>query len=313
MPEQTWRNVLTPEGLQLVAAEELDDVVALMIQFRIDPQKFGGNLLTLVSRGRPSIFASISDGNDSLPSTPSIGKYESIVDRPGAPLWLLAAFPDVMAWFNESRLETMEPQVRQNDLYRNLVAKYLSETGRTLETAVEEGAPGDIYLGFDLLKMAGEQSNFTLIATNTTKYYLELKRSFGASFPDETALLAMSGIMDAFVYIARQEIVAEYITELARQTEGKQNRLLQFLIKFEAILLSIDTPSLSFEEVAQHCEEQAEAIRGAIAKVMRSYSGDSTVANDVKAAMSAPHFKTLRYAAGLRNPSLLWKLKKLFG
>jgi hypothetical protein len=318
MIEQVWRNNLTLEGQPLLAADDdLDDVVALMIKFRIDPQKFGGNLLELLSNGRPDmfgVFSSISKSNLSLRPTPSIHKYVSIVDRPGSPLWLLAGFPDVLAWVNEVLPDAPEPSSTRTSFTGTLVAKYLSETGKTLETAVQEGSPDDIYLGFKLCEMAGEQSTFTLIATNTTKYYLELKRSFGSVFPDETALLAMAGIMDAFVYIAGEQIYPGQVTQLAKRTEGMQDRLLSFLIAFEALLLSVDTPELAFDEIRCCCEEEAETIRASIQRAKNSYSGEPAVANAVRAAMSSPKFAELRRAAGLRKGSLLGNLKrKLFG
>ncbi len=57
MIEQMWRSILAPDemGEPLVASHEVDDVVALMIEYKIDPQKFAGNLAALITNGMPSL------------------------------------------------------------------------------------------------------------------------------------------------------------------------------------------------------------------------------------------------------------------
>jgi len=61
------------------------------------------------------------------------------------------------------------------------------------------------------------KSNFTRIAENTTKYYLELTRNYSNRFDDEVTLLATVGILDAQVYIfAERSIELETILAMAR-------------------------------------------------------------------------------------------------
>ena len=61
------------------------------------------------------------------------------------------------------------------------------------------------------------KSNFTRIAENTTKYYLELTRNYSNRFYDEVILLATVGILDAQVYIfAERSIELETILAMAR-------------------------------------------------------------------------------------------------
>jgi len=348
MIEQMWRNLLASDDFEeaLVARDEVDDVVALMVESRIDPQKFGGNLHALLTRGMPPMADMFGEGS-SLPTTASISRFTSVINRPpSAPIWLLAGFPDVLHWFNEKQRELLDPSVDEDErtraieeifgidldslqgidedqfedadgnlrtpYYRNLVSNYLRKTGRPLEVAVEEGSENDIYVGMDLLQMVGEESNFTLIAAMTTKYYMELKRTYGSSFPDETSLLAMSGILDANVYIfGTQQITPAQIIGLARATEGKQDRLLEFLIHFETLLLSVSTPERSPEEVMNACQDQAGAIRRSIQRTMDSYRGEPKITNDVRTVMSSPQFAQLRRAAGVRTASLLSKLKEV--
>lgn len=65
----------------------------------------------------------------------------------------------------------------------------------------------------DLLK-----SNFTRIAENTTKYYLELTRFNGDRFPSEAALLATAGVLDAHEYVFIEgSISLETIIDMARR------------------------------------------------------------------------------------------------
>lgn len=345
MIEQIWHDLLAPDDLEesFVARDEIDDVISLMTESRINPRKYGGNLRVLLTGGMPST-EDLFGGVDPLPTTPSIGKFMSVANRPlYTPLWLLAGFPDVLAWFNEKMDLVLGPSIDEEEArrsyarlfgmgldspqssnenefknvdgtlhvryYRNLIANYVKETNKSLEVAVQEGSAEDIYLGFDFLRMAGEQSTCTLIATMTTKYYLELKRSYGDSFPDESSLLAMAGILDAKAYIfsAKQFTPAQVIA-LARETEGMQDRLVEFLIRFETLLLSIDTPEVSFEEVRGICQDEAEAIRGSIQRTTDSYRGEPKITDDVRAVMSSPQFAQLRLAAGVRNTTPLGKL-----
>jgi len=201
MIEQLWRNVLATDeiGETLVPSHEVDDVVSLMVENKIDLQKFGGNLSALISRDMPTMASLFGDENPALPTTPSVDQYISIVNRPQSPLWLLAGFPDVIAWLNEKQKSFLGPSVDEDEAataiaelygfdldapddfsednvknpdgslcaryYRNLVRNYVAQTGQRLEVAVEEGTEGDIYLGHEFLQMTGEESNFTLIVS----------------------------------------------------------------------------------------------------------------------------------------------------
>ena len=65
------------------------------------------------------------------------------------------------------------------------------------------------------------KSNFTFIAENTTKFYLELERSYKTKFTDRASLLATAGVLDAYYYIFKvknPQITIEDIVELARDS-----------------------------------------------------------------------------------------------
>ena len=346
--EEAWRNLLGSDdfGKSLVTPDEIDNVVSLFIESKIDPEKFSGNLHALLTEGMPSIFGK----KNSLPMTPSIKKIISPIDRPfKVPLWFLAGFPDVLDWSRKIQNEILNSSVDEDEktkartelfgidldcpkgadekyytdsdgymrtrYYRNLVYNYIKETGKPLEVEVDKGSENDIYLGEDSLQMTGEESNFTLIASMTTKYYMELKKTYGTSFPDETSLLAMSGIIDANVYVFEtQQITPAQIIELAKVTEGKQNRILEFLIQFESLLLSVDTPDLSPNEVLSACQDQAEAIHSVILQTMESYSSEPEIVSVVRTVMLSSQFGQLRQTVGVQKKSLLSKFKeRLFG
>jgi len=349
MIEQVWRNMLASDemGETLVASHEVDDVLALMLESKIDPQKFAGNLNALIARGVPTMAYLFDADSPALPTTPSVNQYVSVVNRPlRSPLWLLAGFPDVLAWLNDKQKASLNPSVDEEEAanaiaglfgfdvessedmieghignpdgslracyYCSLVRNYIAQTGRSLEVAVEEGSEGDIDLGSDFLQMTGEESNFTLIATMTTKYYMELRARYASSFPDETSLLAMSGILDANVYIfGTGQIQPTQIVDLAKATHAEKDRLLEFMIQFEALLLSVDMPELSPNEVLDACRDQAEAIQRSIRSAMETYRGEAKIADEARALMTSTQFSQVRNAAGVHTLTLLERLKKM--
>ena len=333
MSEELWRNILTTEdfGETLVPSQDLDEVISIMIENKIDLiQKFSGNLFALLSRRMPMIDAD----NPNLPITPSVERYISIVNRPPLPLWLLAGFPDVIVWLNEKQQSLFSSAINEeeatkaiaklygfdldsNDIYsksninnwdgslcvynyRNIIRNYVAQTGKKLEVAVVSGARGDIYLAERLGKMIGEESNHTLIATVTTKYYVELKTHYADYFSDETSLLAMSGILDANVYILTTgQVQPEEIVDLAKSTQGKDERLLEFIILFEALLLKVENPDYSHEELLEGCRNQAKAIERSIKKVLTTYQREPRITDNVKAMMTLTQFSHLRNTAGV--------------
>ena len=67
------------------------------------------------------------------------------------------------------------------------------------------------------------KSNFTRIAENTTKYYLELTRNYSNRFGDEVTLLATVGILDAQIYVfVEHSISLETIIGIAKQAVLKE-------------------------------------------------------------------------------------------
>jgi len=89
------------------------------------------------------------------------------------------------------------------------------------------------------------KSNFTRIAENTTKYYLELTRNYRSRFDDEVTRLATAGVLDAQTYvfvegsidldtishIAKQAVSKEKLEPTSYQKIASQAKLQEFLAK----------------------------------------------------------------------------------
>jgi len=346
MIEQVWRNLLISDeqGEPLVNEEERDDVISLMVKFKIDPQKFSGNLCVMLAGGMASMF-NVTSAEQQLPSTKSIHNFVSIGNRPKAiPLWLIAGFPDFVMWFQEKTSVVFDPNCSEEkimslfsslfeleiedveeklfngegthplSLWLKAINKYANETSEPFETAVKEGSSNDPYVGSEFLKMLGEESNFTLIASMTTKYYLELKKSYKQCFPDETSLLSIAGMLDANAYVfASNQIKHTQIINIAKNTVNSKERLLDFIIQLEALIMSVDAPEIPYEDVQQSCESQTKSIKSAIKKTIDSYTRDEKVSNDVRLFMKMAQCSEIRKDAGVVSVSIVNRIKSFLG
>ena len=199
--QELWKDVLSSADLPepIVSPDELDEVIAFLIDTRINMQVFVGNLGALLSQGRQSF--NLFEEQPPMPTSQSISHFVDLVTRPMAPMWMLSAFPDVFDWINEIqddlenssssdvtddmlRLYAIEPEseeaatdeVELNQLgqikakyCRRLVENYQAKTGRSLEVAVTHGSSNDLYAGSELLGAIGQESNFTLIGKHDCK------------------------------------------------------------------------------------------------------------------------------------------------
>jgi hypothetical protein len=338
--ELMWKDLLSSNDPEMVFVQkdEINEVTALFIESKIDPEKFSGNVVALLAERMPSGDKTQPCGSESpLPATPSIEKFLFLINRPPlVPLWFIAGFPDVFAWFGDRETELLasspdnwepvftellgmsltsledpddqgfEEEYSNADgklkarYWRNLVTKYITESGKPLETAIQPGSANDPYPAVQLFEALGEQNNCTLIASVVTQYYLELRRSFASMVSDETSLLAMAGMLDAEYYISTRQVTPVQIVSAARDTMILQNRLLQFLIQFETLLLSCDNPQASQELVHSCCEEQTEVIQASIQRTMSSYQGNSPIIAKVRSAMLSPQYREVRKAVGIQ-------------
>jgi len=67
------------------------------------------------------------------------------------------------------------------------------------------------------------KTNFSLIAENTTKYYMELKGRYKERFADDTSLLVAAGVLDAqnYIFPSPPKIDITDVMELARKCTAK--------------------------------------------------------------------------------------------
>ena len=67
------------------------------------------------------------------------------------------------------------------------------------------------------------KTNFSLIAENTTRFYMELTTRYKERFPDDASLLATAGILDArnYVFSSPPQIEITDIIELERKCTAK--------------------------------------------------------------------------------------------
>lgn len=340
MIQKLWKDLFDSseaEGLSIASKEDVEQIIDVLIADKIDPRLFISNLGVLLRKGMPSFSEFLGIEKTHQP-TPSID-YCAIPIRLRAPvpLWFYAAYPDVMVWFHEWQKEygrshdydqdamvietaklfginiedeTMEEdQIINNEgkhrpkYLRNLVKHYKDTTGKKLEVSVDENSENNIYLGAEFLNMIGAESNFTLIAENTTKYYLELTKNYKNRFKDEASLLATAGILDALVYIfIDQTINPQEIIDIAQKSvSSKEEALIDFIIKLEVKLFKIDTPDMDISEIENACIGQKEVIVKAIQKTKEKHTSEPRFALDVASFMSSAKFKSYRKMLGIKG------------
>ena len=340
MVKKIWKDqfeLMVKEKTGIIAREDIDGAVDMLVIDKIDPQVFISNLEVLM-RGYISPFN--FSGVESKEPSPS-AQYSDITRRaPAFPLWFYAAYPDVMKWFHEWQkeyarsikfdddqliTETMklfgvkaedinnnenlvlnkERQYRPEYL-KNLVQKYKERTEKVLEAMVGEYSEGDIYTGQKILESVGSESNFTFIAENTTKFYLELERKYREVFKNKTSLFAAAGIIDAAGYIQLGQISPQEIVDLASGlNKNGEPSLTDFLIELEIKLFEVDTPEMTSEAIRRACEEQRENIEKAIQKTEKQYTGEPQFACAVENFMKSKQHREIRNLICVKNENEL--------
>ncbi|MBA7635325.1 hypothetical protein ES703_42926 [subsurface metagenome] len=347
MIRKLWKDLFNSseeEGLSIASKEDGEQIINMLIADKIDPQVFLSNLTALLREGAPSFndFWKVK-GEKIYQPTASVDYFIRRIYRARAfSLWFYAAYPDVMVWFHEWQKEygrahdydeeaevieaaklfgiNIEDETIEEDqimnsegkhrpkYLKNLVKHYKDTTDKKLEVSVDENSENNIYLGAEFLNMIGTESNFTLIAENTTKYYLELTKNYKNRFNNEASLLATAGILDAQFYVfVDQTINPSEIIDIAKKAvSSKKEALVDFIIKLEVKLLKIDTPNMGIPEIENACIEQKDTIVETIQKTKEKYNSEPRVASDVKSFMSSAKFKTYRKMLGVKNKFLFF-------
>ena len=342
MIQKIWKDLFNSseaEGLSIASNEDVEQIIGMLIADKMNPQVFISNLETLLRGGIPSFNDFLNVGKTHQP-THSIDYCARPGRRaPAFPLWFYAAYPDVMVWFHEwqreyakshdydhdaeaietARLlginiedETIEKDqiVNSKGKYhpkhlKNLVKYYKDTIGEKLEVSVDQNSENNIYLGAEFLNMLGTESNFTLIAENTTKYYLELTKNYKNRFNNETSLLAAAGILDAQSYVIEKTISPSEIIDIAQETvSSKKGILIDFIIKLEAKLFKVDTPDMDISEIENACIGQKESIIRAVQKTKESYVSEPRFVLDVTNFMNSHEFKSYRKMLEIKDKEI---------
>ncbi|MBU4293915.1 MAG: zinc ribbon domain-containing protein [Actinobacteria bacterium] len=345
MIKKIWKDLFhssEAEGLSIASKEDIEEIIDMLIADKIDPQIFISNLEALLRGGMPSFNDFL--GTEEKPKTSkSISSFTFVVNRPmGTPLWFLAGYPDVMNWFNDQEekhikshnrdyddweteiaklwgLDTEDKNINENQIMNsdgklhpkycnNLKKHYKETTKKKLEVSVDENSDNNIYLGAELLNMMGAESNFTLIAENTTKYYLELTKNYKNRFNNEVFLLATAGILDAQFYIFMDKTInpAEIIDIAKKAVSSGKDALINFIIKLEIKLFKIDSPAMDISAIENVCIEQKVAILKTIQKTKEKYNSEPRVASEVEVFMNSIKFKPYRKMLGIKNKFLFF-------
>ena len=185
------------------------------------------------------------------------------------------------------------------------------------------------------------KSNFTRIAENTTKYYLELTRNYGNRFDDEVALLTTVGALDAqtyvFVegsidldtisYIAKQAVSKEELEltsyqKMASHAELKklkakslvdkiissgekdelyEDTLFNFIFSLEVEIFTVDSPEFPRSAIELACYEKADTILKAINRMKKRYKGEKLFTLATANFMDSPKFEAIRKQLGIKD------------
>lgn len=337
MIDKMWGTLLGKEGLSIASEKEVKAIIEdLIIPDRINPLAFSSNYEALLGGGTPSAreFLGLEKGHQ---PTPSLSYFTLAADRPLAfPLWFIAAYPDVLLWFvNVGReyikthgrdynergmlelkllgIDPSDTNLKEEDIFdseghnrphilKNLVQSYKDKSGKELETAIKD-IGDDIYLGSQLLEAFGAENNFVLIATNTTKYYLELTRNYSKRFNSEAAILAAAGLLDAGVYVVIERTInpSEILDMAQKSASFGEEALVDFIINLEIKMLATDTPNIDIPAIEMACFGQKESITNAIQETKKEYVSEPIFASVVTSFMNSAQFKPFRQMLGVSD------------
>jgi len=115
------------------------------------------------------------------------------------------------------------------------------------------------------------KSNFTIIAENTTKYYLELKNRYSDRFDNGISLLAIAGVLDAqnYIFTSSPTIDIDEIFELAKESTSNDETItslnsMKSIINFEKRMQDYKGGKISSTELILGDEESGEEISDTI-------------------------------------------------
>jgi hypothetical protein len=149
-----------------------------------------------------------------------------------------------------------------------------------------------------------DSDNFTFIATNTTKYYLELTRNYGNRFCDEASLMATAGILDAQTYVfVERTISLSTILDTAQEATSsvEEDALVDFVTRLETKIFAVDNPNIALSDIVMSCIGQKDNIAAAIERTKREYGSECLFASIVGKFMDSSQFAPVRHTLGIKD------------
>ena len=153
------------------------------------------------------------------------------------------------------------------------------------------------------------KSTYTIIAENTTKFYLELKKNYSDRFDKEASILATAGTLDAQWYVLKEETISiNYLLHLAKVSlkspldikSRKNIALISFIVELEIEIFSIDT-RLDTRRIRDTVMNLLGKIEKAVLKTQDTYSYELKTVNDTHNFMTEPLFEPFRKALKIKN------------
>jgi hypothetical protein len=185
------------ENFLIISKKDVEEVINLFIEDKIDPQDFTSNLESLLTGGMSNPSLSILEKMEKHKPTESVSIFnrsastfkitiDSVLGGPS--LWFLAAYPDVMAWLYEEygtsfdgsptsiewiqmlfAEETQDTDASGDEITstkerslprrcKNLVRSYITKTGKALETTVKN-TMNNVYAVTEMCESIEPQSN----------------------------------------------------------------------------------------------------------------------------------------------------------
>jgi hypothetical protein len=335
MITKIWRDFFySPEIEDLstigVLKADIEEIIALFVKDKIDPQKFILNIGGLLTEGMSFNFSNLNTREKHKP-TKSISLFTSWINRPGkTPLWFLAGYPDVMHWLNmqqdnylklhNQNIDGWEKEMSklfelnyedENQIiiegrikpkyYKNLTAQYKKITKKKFETELDKDAENKLHLISNMLDNVSTESQFTLIAENTTKFYLELKKSHVHRFVSEISLLATSGVLDAQWDVLSGKLPVQQILKIAEKASKFSDPLFEFILLLEPLLFEIENQDFTFDEIEDAISNQSSSIQKSIQKIINEYQGEYRFFSDASIFMKSDNFKVYREMLGIKE------------
>jgi len=321
--DSAWRGILSNADLptRVANVDEIDEIIEIMRHRRIDAKVFTENLLSIEAKGGLTYDPFIQREQPEV--SPSARYLSSPAYLPlNTPFWVLAAFPDVIVWLQETQLKTLADS-RKSDApemlhlygidagraetmteeaflnsdrqirakwYSSLIESYVSGTGKQLEVSIGPGSPNDMYASEALINTLGAEDAYGLIAMNTATCYAVLKTGYANRFRDEMSLIATAGAIDAAAYIGLRQITVREIQEMSAKCSGSSFPLLEFVLLLEMRIFEIDAPEYGANQIRSSIRQQS----GEIEKVIRSIMEGRSAHNPAVAAAADQFMKDWR-------------------